>query len=98
MSHFYGKLQGSRGEVTRCGTKSSGITTYAAGWRGAIRVDVSQNEDGLDSFTVYLEPWQGSGGLQIVLADGLLDSSRPSQTTVFQPDHEVLRRLAKEFG
>jgi len=84
MSHFYGKMQGARGEATRCGTKSSGITTYAAGWRGAIRVDVSQNEDGLDVFTVYLEPWQDSGGRQIVLADGLLDSSNPSQTTVFE--------------
>ena len=29
MSHFYGVLGGSRGEATRCGTKKSGLVTYA---------------------------------------------------------------------
>ena len=37
MSHFYGTLQGNRGEATRCGTKNSGLVTYAASWSGAIR-------------------------------------------------------------
>lgn len=62
MSHFYGTLQGSRGEATRCGTKRSGVTTYAAGWGGAIRVYVYHDEDtGEDRFTVHQVSWRGNG-------------------------------------
>ena len=32
MAHFFGKLKGSRGEVTRCGTKSSGLKCFVNGW------------------------------------------------------------------
>jgi hypothetical protein len=80
MSHFYGTLQGARGEATRCGTKASGITTHAAGWQGAIRVDVFVDEDGRDSFTVHLVPWQSSGGQIVELASGRLDSGQPAPT------------------
>jgi len=31
MSHFYGSMQGSRGEATRCGTKNSGFTAHIRG-------------------------------------------------------------------
>ena len=76
MSHFYGTLKGSRGEATRGGTKSSGMTTYTAGWRGAVHVEVYTQADGRDAFMVSLVPWQGSGGESVVLARGLLDSTR----------------------
>ena len=62
MSHFYGTLQGSRGEATRC----------AAGWDGAIRVQVYQDHEGNDRYTVDLVPWQNSGGQSRQLADGIL--------------------------
>tara|TARA_R110002051_G_scaffold325625_1_gene429489 strand:- start:906 stop:1169 length:264 start_codon:yes stop_codon:yes gene_type:complete len=81
MSHFYGKLQGSRGEATRCGTASSGMTTYAAGWGGAVRVEVYTQADGRDAFMVSLVPWQGSGGESVALATGLLDSTGERMTT-----------------
>ena len=32
MSHYYSSIQGHRGEATRCGTRSSGITANATGW------------------------------------------------------------------
>lgn len=75
MSHFYGKLQGGRGEATRTGTKSSGVTTHAAGWGGAIRVDVSER-DGVDYFEVWLQPWQNSGGTPVKLSEGVLDATQ----------------------
>lgn len=75
MSHFYGTIQGSRGEATRCATKNSGLTTYAAGWKGAIRVDVSHHSDGTDRFIVSLTPWQNSGGQTRVLAEGVLNAN-----------------------
>ena len=74
MSHFYGTLEGNRGEATRCGTKSSGLITEAAGWQGAIRVTVYHTDD-RDMFRVELIPWQGSAGKHVTLAAGELDAS-----------------------
>ena len=73
MSRLYGTLAGNRGEATRCGHKN--LVTHAAGWRGAIRVTVSANDDGKDYFTVELVPWQNSGGRSHQLASGLLDAN-----------------------
>lgn len=61
MATFYGTLKGSRGEATRCGTKGSGMTTYAASWLGAIRVELSMESDGRVHFLVTEQPWHGSG-------------------------------------
>lgn len=61
MSHFYGTLQGSRGEATRAGSKDSGLTAVAASWEGAVRVTLHHSGDGKDVATVELIPWQGAG-------------------------------------
>lgn len=45
MAHFYGNLKGSRGEATRCGTKSSGIQVSARSWSGSVSVELSDDED-----------------------------------------------------
>ncbi len=74
MSHFYGTLQGNRGQVTRGGTANSGLTTVAAGWRGAIKVHVTETPDG-DVYDVYLIQWHGSQGQPRCIASGKLDSS-----------------------
>lgn len=39
MSEFYGRIQGSRGEATRCGSKSSGIEATAETWHSVIRAE-----------------------------------------------------------
>lgn len=74
MAHFFGTVRGSKGGTTRCGTRGSGITTHAAGWHGAIRTYVYQDEDGFDCYRVSLIPWQGSGGESRVIAQGRLDA------------------------
>ena len=62
MAHFYGTLQGNRGEASRLGTKSSGLDVVAASWEGAVRVSVSYDEQsGKDVVYVSLTPWHGSG-------------------------------------
>lgn len=61
MSHFYGTLQGNRGEVTRTGSKNSGITAYSASWNGAIRVHVYADKDGNDCYRIDQTTWQGHG-------------------------------------
>ena len=75
MSHFYGTLQGSRGQATRCGTKNSGVSTVAAGWKGAVETFVTE-VDGVDHYEVYLIPWCSSGGQSTLLAKGILDATQ----------------------
>lgn len=85
MAHFYGILEGGRGEVTRCGTKGSGLRTIAASWQGCVVVDLYE-KDGTDYATVRLRPWKGSSGPYLSLYSGPvrpLDSKdkEPSRNT-----------------
>ena len=73
MSHFYGTLNGSRGQATRCGTANSGLQTIAAGWTGAIRVQLYTDENDQNCFRVEIGAWQGSGGDSQIIAEGPLD-------------------------
>jgi hypothetical protein len=70
MSKFYGVLQGSRGQATRCGTKGSGITATAASWAGAIETTIHWNEKlERNEYTVTKRAWHGHGDYE-VLAEG----------------------------
>lgn len=73
MSHFYGTIHGRRnGESTRCGEKSSGLTTLAASWKGNIRVNLQHDHrNGVDLFSVEQTTWQGAGVYQL-LARGVI--------------------------
>lgn len=76
MSHFYGTLQGSRGEATRCGTKHSGVTTVAASWKGCIQVRVWYDEKTkTDKYLICQEPWQGHG-ISESIASGTLGEKK----------------------
>ena len=62
MSHFYGTMQGARGDVTRCGAKGSGLDVCAASWRGAIHTRLWHDDaTGVDMVCVYRAPWRGVG-------------------------------------
>ena len=76
MSHFYGTLQGSRGQATRCGTKNSGMEVVAASWNGAVRISLHTSDDGTDYYTVVLDQWRGAGEYQI-LAQGVIGLRNP---------------------
>lgn len=72
MSHFYGTLQGTRGEATRCGSKGSGMTATAAGWGGAIETRLWHDEKaGVDRFEVRQRHWRGSG-VSYTIATGIV--------------------------
>ena len=77
MSHFYGTLQGSGGQSTRTGNKSSGVDAIAAGHGGCIHTRIYHDEDsGEDRYIVSLEPWRESGGNGQILANGILKTSK----------------------
>lgn len=62
MAHFYGSIQGGRGQATRCGTKNSGYESRAASWEGAVSVNLFYNEDkGEDWASVSLSTHHGQG-------------------------------------
>lgn len=62
MAHFYGSIQGNRGEATRCGTAGSGFQAVAASWQGAVYTTLEYDEKS-DSDWAYvrLNPWRGAG-------------------------------------
>ena len=54
MSHFYANIKGSRGEATRCGTKTSGMEGHIRGWDLGAKVIMSHDEHGQDLCTVFI--------------------------------------------
>lgn len=45
MSHFYSRIQGNRGEATRCGTKKSGMSVSAKSWNTSVSVEYSYDDE-----------------------------------------------------
>ena len=76
MSQFYGTVSGSaKTEATRRGNRNSGLTTWAASWAGAVRVDVWEcRETERELFRVSLCPWHGSGD-SVTICEGIMGSA-----------------------
>lgn len=90
MSHFYATAQGNRGIATRCGTKSSGMVTQTAGWKGCVQTLVWHDEESdTDRYEVSVIPWQGSGGQSRSLLSGVLSS----QVHIQQPVETALNGI-----
>lgn len=67
MAHFYGSIQGARGEVHRLGTKNSGMSATVASWEGAVQVDADHDKKtGKDYVLVTKKPWNGAGETKIL--------------------------------
>lgn len=70
MAKFYGKVQGDKGESTKCGHHT--ITAIAASWRGAVQTTLHER-GGVTYARVELMPWQGVGVSRVVY-DGPVDA------------------------
>jgi hypothetical protein len=71
MAHFYGRLQGNRGEATRCGVKSSGIMATVETWESVLRVD-QDFRDGRNEAYVGLQGKYGGTVLGFFLEGDLI--------------------------
>jgi|TARA_R110000824_G_scaffold14875_1_gene63023 hypothetical protein len=60
MSHFYGSVQGNRGQATRGGSKKSGYHATVASWDGALRIRLFHH-NGKDCFAISQSMWHGKG-------------------------------------
>jgi len=77
MAHFYGTLQGARGEATRLGTKNSGLHTTACSYEGKVRVVLDFDEKlGKDIATVSLAKHMGQG-VEVELFSGPVGEEPP---------------------
>ncbi len=74
---FAGEVKGRAQTIAqRYGTKSTGLTSTAAGWQGSIKTRVwyDHNKE-CDRFRVWIESWMNSGGERTLLAEGILDAN-----------------------
>lgn len=72
MSHFYGTVQGNRGLGSKGGSKKSGMTTYCASWKGAVRCRAYVDHQGRDRVRVEKTTWHGAGKYMAIY-DGPID-------------------------
>lgn len=101
MAHFYGSVQGSRGEATRCGTKRSGMSSHVRGWNVGVdaRMDKASyptREDGEDLAIATF-----TGGSNGSYTDGpwmqCTESGRLSLSYTNSRGKRVLRVLRKSW-
>lgn len=67
MSEFYGILQGSRGEATRCGSKASGIEATAETWGSVIRAEQHTSSTAASGHEATVSVSGKYGGAALVL-------------------------------
>jgi hypothetical protein len=67
VAHFYGKVQGNRGEATRTGSKNSGMSSSAMGWDLGGTVVMDYNPD-LDTDVVKFYTTRDNGRLSSLVA------------------------------
>lgn len=67
MAQFIASIQGNRGESTRLGSKSSGISASASGWNIGARVRID-HVDGKDVVRVF-RTGGSHGGTSTLIAE-----------------------------
>ena len=84
MSHYYSRIKGHRGEATRCGVKSSGITARADSYTVGARIEIEWSAQlQSDVVTIYATTGSNSSGSRIfsyTVQDGkrvILDTAYP---------------------
>lgn len=82
MAHFFGTVQGSRGEATRTGTKSTGMHVTACSWAGKVRVMLDYDAaSGGDIAHITLDKHHGKG-VERVLYSGPVGEFEPDPVRV----------------
>jgi hypothetical protein len=96
VSHFYGRLKGSKAPVERGSDKKSGLVVTAAGWAGAIQVSVVHNPVlDEDFFAVMLIPWGNAVGSHHLIAAGPLNNAKVGNGEVVQLNDDLVRRYTE---
>jgi hypothetical protein len=75
MSHYYSRLRGLKGEVTRTGTKTSGMLAEAFGWDVGGRVRMQYNAK-LDTDVVSLYVTTGNNSTSKLVASYIVKDGK----------------------
>lgn len=67
MAHFYGDMKGNRKEVTRCGSKSSGIDAHIRGWNIGVSINMYVDSEGRDTIDIYKTSGSNSNQMDILI-------------------------------
>ena len=68
MAHFYANIQGNRGEATRMGTKSSGISGHIRGWDIGCKTHCSFNtKTKQDEVSIHVTTGSNGHGFSLFL-------------------------------
>ena len=69
MAHFYGSVQGHSGQVSRLGTKASGLSVLAGSWSGAIDVRIwHDTKKHIDRFEISQVRHHGQGVGELIVS------------------------------
>jgi len=97
MANFRAVIQGQRGQASRLGSKSSGITASVNGWHLGVEVIAYHDkETGRDIFRVYKT--EGSGynrGRKELIAE--IDRYEAEQVEHLKVPGEVVRQIIKDI-
>ena len=98
MAHFYGTVQGGRGEASRLGTKKDGIHSSARGWK--LGVDVQGNhttvdDTAFDQFTVDITG--GSGNSRSLASFTVRRQHKNPLLIEVQPDGPFVASIPPQF-
>ena len=86
MSYFYGTIPVSARKTvpTARGHKKTGLSTIAASYTGAIRVNLWYNSaEDLDCYEVEMIPWESHGDRQVI-ARGVLGDAKLTTIALVQ--------------
>jgi len=90
MAHFRGVIQGQRGEASRLGSKSSGMTGEVAGWECGVRLTARHELKGdgsnelIDCVYITVDGGNGYGNAGTSLYLGYVENGG-----VFKPSKEL---------
>ena len=89
MSHFYGRIQGDRGEATRTGSKGSGIRATINSWNNEVYAHLGADNEGKDelSLTIPKELNTTINGTKVRLT--------PDPRLMFEDEEEYVRATMK---
>ena len=65
MAQFRGIMQGQRGQVSRLGSKKSGLTARVDGWHSGIEI-IASHVNGEDIFEVYESKGSKIGKVRLI--------------------------------
>lgn len=72
MAHFRGTIQGARGEASRLGHKTSGLTTTNNGWHQGVKVRAWVDGEGHDIHDIIITGGSDRG-MQSTLIGRVID-------------------------